>query len=78
LEDLAGRHHAVGWEVGDGVAFHHGTRPGSGYRSLLLVAPRHRFAAAMIVNDEVGERAADELVADALTECTGLPSPWPT
>ncbi|GAA5028308.1 hypothetical protein GCM10023317_76840 [Actinopolymorpha pittospori] len=69
--------YALGWEVADGVAFHHGTRPGSGHRSLLLIAPRHRFAAAMLVNDEAGERAADDLLADALTECTGLPGPWP-
>ncbi|MGW5363570.1 serine hydrolase domain-containing protein [Actinopolymorpha pittospori] len=69
--------YALGWEVADGVAFHHGTRPDSGYRSLLLIAPRPRFAAAILVNDEAGERAADDLLADALTECTGLPSPWP-
>jgi CubicO group peptidase (beta-lactamase class C family) len=66
--------YGLGWELQRDLIWHKGSW--GGYRSCLLLAPAHRFAAVALVNEESGARLVRNLVSAELSAATGLPSPW--
>jgi D-alanyl-D-alanine carboxypeptidase len=54
--------YGLGWVVDGPVMLHHGSAPGSGFRSALQVVPDERKVCAVLVNDERGAVVIDELL----------------
>ena len=56
--------YGLGWVVDGQVMLHHGSAPGSGFRSGLVLVPEERRVIAVLVNDEQGAPVIDDLLAD--------------